>query len=466
MKPNKLWQKKTKNSTLSQKQSQKLISQVEKFTVGQDTQFDLLLAPYDIQGSIAHVKMLGKVKLLKPKEVTALARELEKMHKLALQGNFKIEKEIEDIHSQVEHNLTKKLGDLGKKIHMARSRNDQVLLDLKLFLRAELKNIANQSAKLSSEFLSHAKKYQSILIPGYTHFQVAMPSSFGLWFSAYAECLIDDLIPLHAAYLLTQQNPLGSAAGYGSSFPIDREYTTKLLNFKNLDVNVVYAQMNRGRIERIVASALSNLADTLSKMAMESCLYLSQNFSFFSFPSELTTGSSIMPHKKNPDVFELVRSKCNQIKGLSNEFFLQTTNLPSGYHRDFQLLKEHLFPALFTLKECMGMMSLMFQHVKPNTELMQDPKYRYAFSVEEVNKRVLKGKTFRDAYREVGEAIENGEYDTQLKAGLSSNQHQHILQHSHTLHHSIHHTHIGSIGNLRLDLIQKKLKINLKRFEE
>lgn len=443
----KLWQK---NKASKNNVSKQLSKQVETFTVGRDADFDLLLAPHDVRGSIAHVLMLGKVKLLRNNEVKTLVKGLEQIAKEIDTGKFKIEPGIEDVHSQVEHLLTRRLGPVGKKIHMARSRNDQVLLDLKLYLRAELTELAKAARPLALQFLTLAEKHKKVLIPGYTHFQVAMPSSFGLWFSAYAEALADDLIPLHAAYRLVNQNPLGSAAGYGSSFPIDREMTTKLLGFENIDINVVYAQMTRGRSERIVANALANIADTLSKMAMDSCLYLSQNFGFFSFPSELTTGSSIMPHKKNPDVFELVRAKCNRIKALPNEIALQTTNLPSGYHRDFQIIKEHLFPAFQELKNCMDMMGLMFNHVTVKDHLLQDPKYRYIFSVEEVNERVLKGKTFRDAYVEVGLAIESGEYD---RSALNRADYKKLK-----------HTHLGSLGNLGLPKIRKKLESNLKPF--
>ncbi len=427
------------------------LKEVEKFTVGKDQEFDLLLAPYDIQGNIAHAKMLATVGLLTTDEADALVTELREIfkttqsstpplvHKDSFGGDggatlrFTIDAGIEDVHSQVEYLLTKKLGDTGKKIHSARSRNDQVLVDIKLFLRAELEKTVTAIQAFQHLLIEQSEKFKQYLLPGYTHLQLAMPSSFGLWFGAYAESLVDDTITIKAAYDVVNKNPLGSAAGYGSSFPINRTLTTHLLGFANLNHNVVYAQMGRGKAERIVASALANVADTLAKLSMDACLFLNQNFGFVSFPPELTTGSSIMPHKKNPDVFELIRSHCNRIKALPNEISMMTTNLPSGYHRDLQLLKEHLFPAFDTLRTCMDMAALMLTHMEVNKDILADEKYKYLFSVEEVNKLVLQGLPFRDAYKKVGMDIENGSY---------------------TYTTNVQHVHEGSIGNLHNTEIQ------------
>lgn len=419
------------------------LKEVEQFTVGKDKEFDLLLAPFDVLGSIAHVTMLETVGLLKKDEKDSLVKELQYIYKNIHHSQFTIDDNVEDVHSQVELLLTQKLGDTGKKIHSARSRNDQVLVDIKLFLRNEFEELVKSIQPLFELLQTQSEKYKDYLLPGYTHLQLAMPSSFGLWFGAYAESLVDDLITIKAAYDVVNKNPLGSAAGYGSSFPINRTLTTTLLGFDDLNYNVVYAQMGRGKTERIVAQGLSNLADTLSKLSMDACLYLNQNFGFISFPAELTTGSSIMPHKKNPDVFELIRSHCNRIKSLPNEITMMTTNLPSGYHRDLQLLKEHLFPAFKTLKDCIEMTGLMLSNIEIKKDILADEKYKYIFSVEEVNKLVNAGMPFRDAYKKVGLDIEAGnfKYDT-----------------------SVQHTHEGSIGNLCTEEIKKQMQTLLESF--
>jgi argininosuccinate lyase len=418
----KLWQKKLDTDKA-----------VETFTVGNDREFDLMLAPFDILGNIAHAKMLASVGLLTPAEADQLTAALQEIYKSAIDGSFTIDASIEDVHSQIEFLLTEKLGDVGKKIHSARSRNDQVLVDVKLYLRHELQGLVEDIYQFFQLLQSKSEEFKEDLLPGYTHLQLAMPSSFGLWFGAYAESLVDDVETLRSAYNVVNKNPLGSAAGYGSSFPINRMLTTSLLGFGNLNYNVVYAQMGRGKAERITAQAMANVADTLSKMSMDMCLYLNQNFNFVSFPAELTTGSSIMPHKKNPDVFELIRSYCNRIKALPNEITLMTTNLPSGYHRDLQLLKEHLFPAFTTLRNCLQMATLMFQNITVHKDILEDKKYRYLFSVEEVNKLVLQGVPFRDAYRRIGEDIENDKFT--YSTGLA-------------------HTHEGSISNLQTSAIR------------
>ncbi|MEO6720218.1 MAG: argininosuccinate lyase, partial [Ferruginibacter sp.] len=343
---------------------------VEKFTVGHDRELDLFLAPFDVLGSLAHIKMLQSIGLLETEELEVLQTELKNIYRQVHEGNFTLDEGVEDIHSQVEIMLTTKLGDVGKKIHSARSRNDQVLVDLKLFLRSEIEKLVGAANELFSLLMQQSEKYKDDLLPGYTHLQLAMPSSFGLWFGAYAESLVDDLITLRAAYEVVNKNPLGSAAGYGSSFPINRQMTTDLLGFDDLNYNVVYAQMGRGKTERIVASALANIAATLSKLSMDACLYLNQNFSFISFPDELTTGSSIMPHKKNPDVFELIRSHCNRIQALPNEIMLMTVNLPSGYHRDLQLIKEHIIPAFQNLQSCIEMAGLMLSNIQVKKDLL------------------------------------------------------------------------------------------------
>ncbi|MEO5563253.1 MAG: argininosuccinate lyase [Chitinophagaceae bacterium] len=422
----KLWQKNTAS-----------LKEVEKFTVGNDREMDLYLAAFDVLGSLAHIEMLESVNLLTKEELKQLQAELKNIYSQIQKGDFKLQDDVEDIHSQVELLLTQKLGDAGKKIHSARSRNDQVLVDVKLFLRNELEELVKSIQPFFELLQAQGEKYKDHLLPGYTHLQLAMPSSFGLWFGAYAESLVDDMITLKAAYDIVNKNPLGSAAGYGSSFPINRTLTTKLLGFDDLNYNVVYAQMGRGKAERIVAQALANIADTLAKLSMDACLYLNQNFGFISFPPELTTGSSIMPHKKNPDVFELIRSHCNRIKALPNEIMLMTTNLPSGYHRDLQLLKENLFPAFGTLKNCLEMAGLMLSNIDIKKNILADEKYKYLFSVEEVNKLVTAGTPFRDAYKKVGLDIESGKF-------------------THTP--SVHHTHEGSIGNPGTEHIKKQME--------
>lgn len=410
---------------------------VEQFTVGNDREFDLQLAPFDVLGSIAHAKMLAQVGLLSKEESDLLIEELKKIYNSIQHSTFNIQNDVEDIHSQVELLLTEKLGDIGKKIHTARSRNDQVLVDLKLFLRNEIEELVKVIQPFFELLQDQSEKYKNYLLPGYTHLQLAMPSSFGLWFGAYAESLVDDLISLKAAYDIINKNPLGSAAGYGSSFPINRTLTTQLLGFDDLNYNVVYAQMGRGKTERTLVMALANIADTLSKLSMDACLYLNQNFGFISFPPELTTGSSIMPHKKNPDVFELIRSHCNHIKALPNEIMMMTVNLPSGYHRDLQLLKENLFPAFKTLKNCIEMAGLMLSNIEIKKDILADEKYKYLFSVEEVNKLVNSGMPFRDAYKKVGLDIETGNFKYNT---------------------TIHHTHEGSIGNLCTGQIKKQMQ--------
>ncbi len=419
------------------------LKEVEKFTVGNDRGLDIYLAPFDVLGSLAHIKMLESVGLLKKEELRVLEVELKNIYKKIQAGDFKLDDGVEDIHSQVELWLTQRLGDVGKKIHSARSRNDQVLVDLKLFLRSEIEKLVGSTEAFFKLLIQQSEKYKNDLLPGYTHLQLAMPSSFGLWFGAYAEALVDDLITLQAAYEVVNKNPLGSAAGYGSSFPINRTLTTKLLGFEDLNYNVVYAQMGRGKTERIVSSALANIAATLSKLSMDACLYLNQNFAFISFPDELTTGSSIMPHKKNPDVFELIRSHCNRIQALPNEIMLMTTNLPSGYHRDLQLLKEHIIPAFENLHACIEMAGLMLNNIEVKKDILQDEKYKYIFSVEEVNKLVLQGTPFRDAYKKIGLDIEQKNFTYTI---------------------SVNHTHEGSIGNLCNKEISNKMNGIVERF--
>lgn len=420
------------------------LKEVETFTVGKDREMDMYLAAFDVLGSLAHTTMLESVGLLTKEELDVLKVELKNIYEQIQAGNFSLQDNVEDIHSQVELLLTEKLGDIGKKIHSARSRNDQVLVDVKLFLRNEIEEIVNAIQPFFQLLQQQSEAFKNHLLPGYTHLQIAMPSSFGLWFGAYAESLVDDVITLQAAYQVVNKNPLGSAAGYGSSFPINRTLTTQLLGFADLNYNVVYAQMGRGKAERITAQALANVADTLSRLSMDMTLYLNQNFDFVSFPTELTTGSSIMPHKKNPDVFELIRSHCNRIKALPNEIMMMTTNLPSGYHRDLQLLKEHLFPAFQTLKDCINMASLMLSNISIKENIVADEKYKYIFSVEEVNKLVLQGVPFRDAYKQVGLAIEANQftYSTELN-----------------------HTHEGSIGNLCTEEIAGMMDKTMSSFE-
>ncbi len=429
----KLWQK----STIA-------LTEVERFTVGQDRDFDLMLAPFDVLGSIAHVRMLATVGLLEADEAHQLVDELRKIYSRVNDPAFRLEEGVEDIHSQVELMLTRSLGDAGKKIHSARSRNDQVLVDIKLFLRNETEALVKEVLELFTLLQELSERHKEDLLPGYTHLQLAMPSSFGLWFGAYAEGLSDDLLGVQAAWKLVNKNPLGSAAGYGSSFPINRRLTTTLLGFNDLHHNVVYAQMTRGKTERVVAGALAGIAATLARLSMDACLYLNPQFGFISFPDELTTGSSIMPHKKNPDVFELIRARCNRIQALPNEVALVTTNLPSGYHRDLQLLKEHLFPAFGELRDCIQMTVLMLSNITVRKDLLNDPKYQYLFSVEEVNRLVLQGVPFRDAYKQVGLDIEQGtyRYSTDLK-----------------------HSHEGSIGNLCNDNIKAVIEQVVADFE-
>jgi argininosuccinate lyase len=383
---------------------------VEQFTVGKDKDFDQLLAPFDVLGNIAHAKMLASVGLLTTEEADQLVKRLQKIYPKTLGVDFAIPEGMEDIHSYIEYLLTQELGDIGKKIHAARSRNDQVLVDIKLFLRYELQQLVRSIEPFFALLQEQSETYKNHLLPGYTHLQLAMPSSFGLWFGAYAESLVDDLQTLQAAYKVVNKNPLGSAAGYGSSFPINRKLTTELLGFEHLNYNVVYAQMGRGKAERIVAQAMANLADTLSRLSMDMCIYLNQHFDFVSFPAELTTGSSIMPHKKNPDVFELIRSHCNRIKALPNEISMMTTNLPSGYHRDLQLLKEHLFPAFQTLQQCIQMAALMLSNIQIKKDILKDDKFKYLFTVDAVNELVKQGTPFRDAYKIIGKQVEEGSF--------------------------------------------------------
>jgi len=429
----KLWQKTTNVNEL-----------VESFTVGRDTEFDHQMAAFDVLGSLAHTQMLESIGLMNSDDLELVQRELKAIYKDIEQGNFTIEPGVEDVHSQVEMLLTQRIGDAGKKIHSGRSRNDQVLVDLKLFFRNELQQVVEETQILFRQLIELSEKYKDVLLPGYTHLQVAMPSSFGLWFGAYAESLSDDLELVLAAYKITNKNPLGSAAGYGSSFPLNRTLTTKLLGFDSLNYNVVYAQMGRGKTERIIAQALSSIAATLAKMAMDQALYLSQNFAFVSYPDTLTTGSSIMPHKKNPDVWEIMRGKCNRIQALPNDVAMMTTNLPSGYHRELQLLKELLFPAFTDLKSCLHMATFMLQNITVKTDILNDPKYAYLFSVEEVNRLTLSGTPFRDAYKQVGLAIEKGEFNPDKK---------------------VNHTHEGSIGNLGNEHIEEAFNKLINSFD-
>lgn len=410
---------------------------IDQFTVGADREFDLLLAKYDVEASKAHAQMLAKVNLISQEEAKALVEELTNIEQLIADGDFTIGNEFEDMHSQIEFLLTEKLGDTGKKIHTARSRNDQVLVAMQLFLKDELLAIKKLTLELFDEFLTLSEKYKNVLLPGYTHLQVAMPSSVALWLGAYAESLIDDMYFLNAAYRVCDQNPLGSAAGYGSSFPIDREYTTEALGFDTQKYNVVAAQMGRGKVEKYTAFAMAGLAGTLGKFAMDVCLYLSQNFDFISFPKELTTGSSIMPHKKNPDVFELIRGKCNKLQALPNTLAMLTTNLPSGYHRELQLCKEIIVPALQEMKSCLEMARFSVGEMQVREGILEEKKYEYVFSVDTLNQMVLEGVPFREAYRTMGQAIEEGNFKPYKQ---------------------IAHTHTGSIGNPALDEIREKMK--------
>jgi argininosuccinate lyase len=420
---------------------------IEEFTVGKDRELDLYLAPFDILGSMAHITMLESVGLIEKEELPVLLQELKKLYRIATDKKFVIDEGVEDVHSQVEFLLTKELGDLGKKIHSGRSRNDQVLLDLKLFTRDAIKEIVESTSLLIDILLRRAEETKNILMPGYTHLQIAMPSSFGLWFSAYAESLTDDLELLLSAYKITNQNPLGSAAGYGSSFPLNRQLTTDLLGFSKMNYNVVYAQMGRGKVEKIVSFALANLAGTLSKLAFDVCLFMSQNFGFVSLPADFTTGSSIMPHKKNPDVFELIRAKCNKMQGISNQISLMTNNLPSGYFRDLQIIKEVFLPSFKELNDCLNIASLALENVSVKENILEDSKYDFLFSVEEVNKLVLQGVPFREAYKIVSEQIETGQFHPEKE---------------------VKHTHEGSIGNLCLDKIAefKNEKVRSFQFEK
>lgn len=408
---------------------------IENFTVGQDRELDLQLARYDVEGSMAHIRMLESIGLLTREELDILLKALEDIAKVIERGEFTIEEGVEDVHSQVEFMLTERLGDVGKKIHSGRSRNDQVLVDLKLFMRDKLKDIASATKNLFGILIQQSEKHKNDLMPGYTHLQVAMPSSFGLWFGAYAESLADDMQMLLAAYKIANQNPLGSAAGYGSSFPLDREMTTRLLGFADLHYNVVAAQMSRGKTERAAAMAIASIASTLGRLAMDVCMWMCQNFAFVSFPDELTTGSSIMPHKKNPDVFEIMRGKCNRLQSVPNEIALLTANLPLGYNRDLQLLKDIIFPAVTELTDCLDMASFMLPQMKIRTDILDDSRYDYLFTVEEVNRLVLEGMPFREAYKKVGLEVQNGTYRPVKE---------------------IHHIHLGSISNPANDRIAEK----------
>lgn len=430
---------------LWQKESTSISELVEKFTVGRDKEFDILLAKHDVQGSIAHVTMLGEVGLMTKEEADTAVSALEEIAKEIHNSRFTIAEDVEDIHSQVELLLTQRIGDTGKKIHSGRSRNDQVAVDIKLYLREEVLLIKEEVKSLFSLLIEQSEKYKDKLIPGYTHMQIAMPSSFGLWFGAYAESLVDDLEMLAAAYHITNKNPLGSGAGYGSSFPLNRTKTTKHLKFSSLNYNSVYAQMTRGKTEKAVATGIGFIAATVGKLAMDCCLYMNQNFGFISFPNELTTGSSIMPHKKNPDVFELIRAKCNRIQSIPNELSLLLSNLPSGYHRDLQLTKEILFPAIEEIKACMQLTILMLSQIQVKDDILKDEKYKYLFSVEAVNELVNKGIPFREAYKQIGEQIEKKEFNYDYQKGL-------------------HHTHEGSLGNLSNDEIKNSLEKVLQKF--
>ncbi len=416
---------------------------IEQFTIGNDRTLDLQLAKHDIRGSMAHIRMLQSIGLLNSDEMEQLLNALQDILKTAEDGTFSIEEGVEDVHSQVELLLTRQLGDVGKKIHSGRSRNDQVLLDLKLFFREEIQEIAKLCATFFERLQTLSETHKSLLIPGYTHFQIAMPSSFGLWFGAYAETLTDDLQMLASAYKIVNQNPLGSAAGYGSSFPLNRTMTTELLNFETLHYNSIAAQISRTKASQAVAFGIASIASTLNHFATDICLFMCQNFGFISFPDNLTTGSSIMPHKKNPDVFELIRAKCNRLQSLPNEIHLMTTNLPHGYHRDYQLLKDALFPAIEELKNSLTVAEFMLQHIQLNEHILDDPKYDYLFTVEDVNRRVSEGVSFRDAYRQVGDSVAKGTFTPNKKLS---------------------HTHEGSIGNLCNEEIREKFNLVMKLF--
>ncbi len=429
----KLWQKDIEVSRV-----------VDDFTVGRDREMDLFLAEADVLGSLAHTRMLQAVGLMSAEDLALVQKGLKEIYQEIKSGKFVIEEGVEDVHSQVEFLLTQRVGEAGKKIHSGRSRNDQVLVDLKIFLRRQVYNIALKSRSLFDRLQALSERYKEVLMPGYTHLQIAMPSSFGLWFGAYAESLVDDMQMLLAAYKVCNRNPLGSAAGYGSSFPLNRTMTTELLGFDSMNYNVVYAQMGRGKSERIVAQGMSAIAATLARLAMDNCLFMNQNFGFISYPAHLTTGSSIMPHKKNPDVWELIRGKCNLIQGLPNQIAMMTTNLPVGYHRDLQLLKEVLFPAIHELESCIEMAEYMLSNVMVKEDILEDKKYDYLFSVEVVNKMVLEGVPFRDAYKQVGLDIEHGKF-------VPSKE--------------VHHTHEGSIGNLCNPQIASLMNEVMKQFD-
>ena len=418
-------------------------NEIERFTVGRDREMDLYLAKYDVLGSMAHITMLESINLIGKDELPQLLAALKEIYQQADNGDFIIEDDIEDVHSQVELMLTRKLGDMGKKIHSGRSRNDQVLVDLKLFTRAKLQEIAEETKQLFDELIKKSNQYKGVLMPGYTHLQVAMPSSFGLWFGAYAESLTDDMLFLQAAYKMTNRNPLGSAAGYGSSFPLNRQMTTDLLGFDSMDYNVVYAQMGRGKMERNVAFALASIAGTVAKMAFDACMFNSQNFSFVRLPKECTTGSSIMPHKKNPDVFELIRAKCNKIQALPQQIMLIMNNLPCGYFRDLQIIKEVFLPAFEELADCLQMAAYIINKIEVNENILDNPIYAPMFSVEEVNRLAQEGMPFRDAYKKVGLDIEHGNFTPNM---------------------DIHHTHEGSIGNLCNDKIEALMDETLSGF--
>lgn len=429
---NKLWEK-----------NFEVNAEIERFTVGKDREMDLYLARYDVLGSMAHVTMLESIGLIGKDELPILLRELKAIYALCEQGQFVIEEGVEDVHSQVELMLTRKLGDMGKKIHSGRSRNDQVLVDLKLFTRAELRKTVEAVKVLFDELIAKSNQYKDVLMPGYTHLQIAMPSSFGLWFGSYAESLTDDMLFLHAAYRMTNRNPLGSAAGYGSSFPLNRQMTTDLLGFDTMDYNVVYAQMGRGKMERNVAWSLASVAGTVAKMAFDACLFNSQNFGFVKLPKECTTGSSIMPHKKNPDVFELIRAKCNKLQTLPQQILLIMNNLPVGYFRDLQMIKEAFLPAFDEMNDCLQMVAYIISKMEVNENILDNPMYDPMFSVEEVNRLAVQGMPFRDAYKKVGLDIEAGTF---------------------TPNKDIHHTHEGSIGNLCNDKIQQLMQEILNGF--
>ena len=429
---NKLWEK-----------NFEVNKEIERFTVGRDREMDMYLAKYDVLGSMAHITMLESIGLIGKDELPLLLAELKAIYRLCERGEFVIEDDVEDVHSQVEMLLTRKLGDMGKKIHSGRSRNDQVLVDLKLFTRHEIMEIVESVKVLFDELIEKSNTYKDVLMPGYTHLQVAMPSSFGLWFGAYAESLADDMLFLLAAYRMTNRNPLGSAAGYGSSFPLNRTMTTELLGFDSMNYNVVYAQMGRGKMERNVAFALASVAGTVAKMAFDACMFNSQNFSFVKLPKECTTGSSIMPHKKNPDVFELIRAKSNKLQGLPQQIMLMMNNLPSGYFRDLQMIKEVFLPAFDELKDCLQMAAYIINKMEVNEHILDDSRYDAMFSVEEVNRLAANGMPFRDAYKKVGLDIEEGRFTPDK---------------------DIHHTHEGSIGNLCNDKIEALMEQTIQEF--